>query len=201
MRLPRATPWPRAEGPYSDGSDPMSHPYLPDRPSALVIVDDRWSAVSVPLDWGHLVVAALGDECGPAFSDAGLRHVVYFLPPEGGADWPDATGAGIFRHPPGTEMLVPGPEGCASMGWLRFPLDGRTFTDPTALRTAVEGIVGPLETAAAFGPVVVCHVCGDATHNARLVGLGEQLTGPGWARYLCGPCDEICDGAKGYPSE
>ncbi|MGW6414381.1 hypothetical protein [Streptomyces sp. NPDC055055] len=155
-----------------------------------VTLDARWNAVGVPLDWGRRVLVVLGDLGGPAFEDTGLCHVVWPLQPGGATDWPDLAQIGVVRYGPGDELLVP-PAGLtlsAGMCWL-WPLeDGPVFVDPLRLRSAIETLIGPLEEAAARGPVDVCHWCDAVTAGAVLVSWQAQESGPGWSRYACQDC-------------
>ncbi|BAU86939.1 hypothetical protein SLA_6070 [Streptomyces laurentii] len=168
-------------------------PYLPapSTRSALMGVDERWSAVRVLSHWSHLVLGALGAlgaQGGPAFEDLGLCHIVWPLPPGGADDWPDATAAGVLPTEPGERLLVPGLKGMPGMPWLHPPAAERPFTDPGVLRRAVETVIGSLEDAGALGPVAVCHECGAATRDAELVAFTPQMCGPGWSTYECRSC-------------
>ncbi|MFD3729626.1 hypothetical protein [Streptomyces sp. NPDC058671] len=167
-------------------------PYLPEKVFALLSADETWCAMTVPLDWAGLMVAALGDQAGPVFGDAGLNRAAFFLPPGAGEDWPDLSGGAVEWHRAGAELLVPGPDGCASMSWMRYPLDDAPlFTDPDDLRTVLERLLGPLETAGALGPVAVCSLCSAPTRDAKVIAWGEQMSGAGWVRYACRPCCDV----------
>ncbi|MFE1907405.1 hypothetical protein ACFW96_27580 [Streptomyces gardneri] len=171
-------------------TDTTRWPYLPpDRPFDVMTVDDRWCALSIPLDWAPLVVGVLGDLCGPAYAETGLNRAYWLLPSGAGTDWPDLSGAALDWHRTGTEVLVPGPDGCASMAWHRYPLDDvPVFTEPGALRLALQTLLGPLETAGALGPVAICHFCDQPSRDVTLIAWGEQMSGPGWSQYACRPC-------------
>jgi hypothetical protein len=165
-------------------------PYLPpdDLPVGLVKISASWTAVSVPSDWGALVRDVLGDQCGPVMEDLGLRTLAWPLPAGGGAQWPDAQAAGVAWHGPGEDFLVPGLAGHHVARWVRPPTADRQFTDPELLRVGIEFVAGPLEEAAALGPVAVCRYCGTPTRDALLVDSWDSLSGPGWAWYACRPC-------------
>lgn len=165
-------------------------PYLPTASFAAMTVDDRWSAVSAPLHWGYAVIGALGDAAGPAYANLGSDRIVWPLPPDGAADWPDTGEAGITRYGPGAQLLVPGPDGHVCLSWITYPLEGRPLTEPAALRQALETVVGPLEDAAARGPLVACSGCGRLAREAEaeVVAWHEQMSGPGWLEYACAPC-------------
>ncbi|MGW6391260.1 hypothetical protein ACWFR1_12330 [Streptomyces sp. NPDC055103] len=166
-------------------------PYLPPEGTyAAMTLDDRWSALGVPMDWGRRVPVVLGDLGGPVFEDPGLRHVVWPLPPDAAADWPDLTEIGIVRYVAGDELLVPraGHTLSAGMCWIWPVEDGPEFIDPARLRSAIETLIGPLEEAAARGPVDVCHWCDAVTAGALLVAWGQQESGAGWSWYACQEC-------------
>ncbi|NML55374.1 hypothetical protein HHL19_16520 [Streptomyces sp. R302] len=168
--------------------------YLPQTPYAVLTVDETWCAMTVPLDWAGLMAAALGDEAGPIFADAGLNLATVFLPSGAGEDWPDLSGAAVQWHRAGASLLVPGPEGCASMSWLRWPLDDvPVFTDPSDLRTILERLLGPLETASALGPIAVCSICNAPSRDVKVIAWGEQMSGPGWSKYACALCRDVPD--------
>ncbi|MFC8015135.1 hypothetical protein [Streptomyces cinereoruber] len=136
----------------------------------------------------------IGDLCGPAYAEPGLSRAYWLLPSGAGADWPDLSGAAVDWHRTGAEVLVPGPDGCASMAWHRYPLDDvPVFTEPGALRLALETLLGPLETAGALGPVAICHFCDRPSRDVKLIAWGEQMSGPGWSQYACRPCSEPRD--------
>jgi hypothetical protein len=166
-------------------------PYLPpeDKGFELLTVDSRWSALSLPMSWGARVLTTLGELGGPVFEDPGLLHLVWPLPADAAADWPDLTPIRITRYGPGDELLIPGPQRTLSgMCWLWPPEDGRPYVDPATLRRAIEMLIGPLDEAAAKGEVEVCRYCDAVTAEVVRVAWGEQESGPGWSWYACQPC-------------
>ncbi|MFD3998384.1 hypothetical protein [Streptomyces sp. NPDC058583] len=167
-------------------------PYMPPEGEAydVMTLDDRWSALGVPLAWGRRVLVVLGDLGGPAFEDPGLRHVVWPLPPAAAADWPDLKEIGVVRYGAGDELLVPRARMTLSAGmcWLWLPEDGPAFIDPARLRSAIETLIGPLEEAAARGRVDVGHYCDAVVANSVLVAWRPQESGPGWSVYACQEC-------------
>jgi len=164
--------------------------FLPDDgPVGTVCIDGTWSAVTVPARWGHHVVDVLGDCTGPVFHDPGLRHLAWIVPPGGGADWPDASAAGVRVHGSGDVLFVPGPEGYYDgTRWLRPPTDATALTDPAALRAAVEFIIGPLAEAAQLGPVHVCWYCRTVTRDGLVIDWYTSPSGPGAVRHSCRRC-------------
>lgn len=164
-------------------------PYLTERSVELLTVDDGWCALSVPLDLAPLVLGALEDLSGPAFSNVGTNYGTWFMSPGSGADWPDLSGAGVEWKRAGDQILVPGQNSRGALSWLRFPLnDVPIFTDPTPLRMALEMLLGPLEQAGALGPVVLCHFCSAPSRDVKLIAWGHDESGPGWNHYSCVPC-------------
>ncbi|MFI0827329.1 hypothetical protein ACH4Q7_23055 [Streptomyces roseolus] len=171
-----------------------ARPYLPTKPYDYLTVGETWCAMTVPLDWAALMVGALGDQAGPIFGDTGLNLATVFLSPGTGEDWPDLSGAAVQWHRAGSEILVPGPDGCASMQWLRWPLDDvPVFTGADDLRPVLERLLGPLETASALGPIAVCTFCNAPSRDVKVVSWEEQMSGAGWVRYACGLCRDVID--------
>ncbi|MGW6244438.1 hypothetical protein [Streptomyces roseolus] len=169
-------------------------PYLPETPHAYLTVSETWCAMTVPLDWAALMVAALGDQAGPAFADAGLHLATFFLPPGAGEDSPDLSDAAVQWHRTGSALIVPGPDGFPSLSWMRFPLDDApVFTSPDNLRGTLERLLGPLETATALGPIAVCSFCNAPSRDVKVLAWGESMSGAGWVRYVCGLCREPLD--------
>jgi hypothetical protein len=153
-----------------------------------VEVGGSWAAIDVPEGWGRQVMDVLGAQNGPVYND-GRRRLVWILPAEGGADWPDAMAASVIRYGPGDSVFVPGPASRHSaIRWLRSPLGPPEFTDPDALRTAIEFVIGPLEDAAVLGPVEVCLYCAAPTRDGRLVDEVGGVSGPVIPLYACPKC-------------
>jgi hypothetical protein len=163
--------------------------FLPDERIGLVRVAPTWAALSVPADWGRLVLDVLGDQTGPVFDEPARLHLVWILPADGASDWPDVRAAQVVRYGHGDLLLVPGPDGYHDgTRWLRSPLDLPRYTDPHVLRAGIEFVIGPLEEAAALGPVRVCESCRTPTRRGRLTEEFMGPSGPPYASYACPRC-------------
>ncbi|MFF5505824.1 hypothetical protein [Streptomyces roseolus] len=94
----------------------------------------------------------------------------------------------------GAEVVVPGLDGSLSLSWLRFPLDDASlFTAPDDLRSVLEKLLGPLETASDLGPVAICSFCSAPSRDVKVTAWGMPMSGAGWSRYACRPCYEVID--------
>ncbi|MFJ1580434.1 hypothetical protein [Streptomyces sp. NPDC088182] len=164
-------------------------PGLPAEPIETVTIPDSWNAVTVPSEWAGLVLGILGPRSGAVLEDAFARETVWFIPPGGAADWPETRDLGLRVLHTGHGIALAGPDGFRNdMTWLRSPLMPSPLTACDDLRAAIEHTVGPLDQAAALGPVRVCRYCGAPVRDAHLVRRVESLNAFGWATYACGPC-------------
>ncbi|MFE2492768.1 hypothetical protein [Streptomyces scopuliridis] len=162
---------------------------LPAEPIAMVTIPDTWHAVTLPSVWARHVLGILGDRSGAVLEDAFVRQMVWFIFPGGAADWPETAALGVRVLPTGGDVTLAGPDGCRKvMVWHRSPRTPPPLTDPDELRAAIEYTVGPLDQAAALGPVWACRYCGAPVRDAHLVDQIESMSGPGWSSYACGPC-------------
>ncbi|MBO3682714.1 hypothetical protein [Streptomyces sp. NEAU-YJ-81] len=160
----------------------------PDTPLGLKRADDTWNAVEAPSDWGRLTLDALGEHAGAVLEDAVFRRLVWFVPPGGIDDWPAPASLRLTLYRAGDELLVPQWSGYKGMNtWLRTPATG-LFTDPEALRSAMEEVVGPLDEADRADFVVVCHFCATPTRDAEVIDRRESENGRLYRRYACSPC-------------
>ncbi|MGW3971240.1 hypothetical protein ACWEFD_18310 [Streptomyces ardesiacus] len=173
-------------------------PYLPreDTPLAMTAVDGTWNAVTVPANWGHLVLEVLAERTGPVLEDPAAGHLLWVIPPGGADTWPDATAAGVQVHGDGAELFVCGLDGYRSgMRWLRVPTTRSWETDARLLRLGLEWVLGPLGDAE---PVQVCISCGAPTRDGRLLARHLGDAGPGWEVHACPGCwREISCGGVG----
>jgi hypothetical protein len=168
---------------------PPAAPFLPDERIGLVPVARTWAALSLPADWGRQVLDIVGDQAGPVFEEPARLHLVWILPGDGAADWPDVTAAHVHRYGHGDRLLVPGPDGYHDgTRWLRSPLELPQYTDPHVLRAGVEFVIGPLEEAAERGPVVVCQHCRAPIRSGHLTEEFMGPSGPPYASYACPRC-------------
>ncbi|MEE4543688.1 hypothetical protein V2S66_17130 [Streptomyces sp. V4-01] len=157
-------------------------------PVELLRVDATWSAVSLPTSWAEYALKLVGAHAGPVFEDPHLSHHVWILAPRAVNHWPDLSEIGVTVHGPGGRLLVPGEDGCHDgTRWLRPPAN-RPLTDPELLRAAVEQVVGPLEDAAAAGPVVLCAHCGTPMREGHRLSWFVGASGPYRATYACTRC-------------
>jgi hypothetical protein len=163
---------------------------LPDAPIGIRRADDTWNAVATPDDWGHQVLKTLGHHSGAAMKDPTLGHLVWFIPPGGADSWPDAHQMSVFVYRAGDVLTVPGFRGWHDGSrWIHRPSARRTFTDPGALRMAVEHVAGPLADAEALGPVWVCCLCGRLTRDPVPVDSWESVSnGRRRTSWACQPC-------------
>ncbi|RYJ26497.1 hypothetical protein CU044_3790 [Streptomyces sp. L-9-10] len=152
-------------------------------------IPDSWNAVTLPSVWGGHVLGILGIRSGAVLEDAFVQGMVWFIPPGGAAAWPETGALGVRVLPTGHDVTLAGPDGCRrTMTWLRPPLTPSPLTDPGDLRAAIEYTAGPLDQAAALGPVWACRYCGAPVRDAHLMERFESLNGSGWSTYACGPC-------------
>jgi hypothetical protein len=168
---------------------PPAASFLPDERIGLVTVAPSWAALSLPADWGRQVMDVVGDQAGPVFEEPARLHMAWILPGDGAADWPDASAAGVVRYGHGDLVLVPGSDGYHDgTRWLRSPLELPQYTDPHVLRACIEFVIGPLEEAAALGPVRVCQSCRAPTRNGHRTEEFIGPSGPLYSSYACPRC-------------
>jgi hypothetical protein len=167
-------------------------PFLPHERIGLVRVALTWAAVSLPADWGQQVLDVVGNQAGPVFEEPARLRMVWILPGDGAADWPDATAAQVHRFGYGDLLLVPGPDGYHDgTRWLRSPLDLPQYTNPHVLRAGIEFVIGPLEEAGERGPVVVCESCRTPTRRGHVTEEYIGPSGPLHRSYACPRCWSI----------
>ena len=177
---------------------------LPERAIGPRNATEHWNAVAI-LDWGRVVLDALGDDTGAVFEDPVLRHLTWIIPPGSADAWPLGSplqenlfeALRITLYQTGDDITVPGLIGGSRCGarWIHPPTEDRLFTAADVLRVAVEGVVGPLEEATQKGPVWLCRLCGTTTREVEMIDKPQSIDGMGRISYACKPCWQDIDGS------